>query len=154
MAALNAANYSADYNIPVGSLTKGSMVLRQAVIAIPATGAGTALNDTLGAFTVPKGAILRSLILRADRLDTNGSPLLTIDLGDASDAQKYVAAWAGASGVVTAVSPNTVSMKIANYGAQFLADTPIFATIHAAAATKAAGTLVITVEYEMGGLAS
>lgn len=154
MAALNAANYGADYNIPVGPMAKGATVTRQVVIAVPATGAGTALNDTLGLFRVPKGAIIRNLFVKTDRLDTNGSPLLTIDVGDASDAQKYVAAWAGASGVVTGVSPNTVAAKISQYGVQLTADTDIFATIHAAAATKAAGTLVATVEYEMGGLAS
>lgn len=158
MAALNSTTYTNQGNgrapIPVGPLTKGALVCQQVVIAVPNTGAGTALNDTLGLFRVPKGAIPRSFTLKTDRLDTNGSPLLTIDVGWAGFTTNILSAWAGAATALVTGQPNVAVAASAFYGVQFAADTDIFATIHAAAATKAAGNLVATIEYEMGGLAS
>lgn len=133
----------------------GNLKAVQAVIAVPATGAGTALNDTLGLFVLPKGATPHLFSLDADQLDSNGSPTLTIDVGVTGSAQSIVAAWAGASGAVTgAVSPNRVTAKTAWIGLQLTADTPIFATVHAAAATKAAGNLIATCYYTVDGVAS
>ena len=40
------------------------------------------------------------------------------------------------------------------YGYQFTADTGIFVTVNTAGSTKAAGTLVATIEYTMEGSAS
>lgn len=155
MATLNAANYATTNNAPVGALCKGAEVVNYAVIAVPASGAGTALNDTLGFLTIPRGAILTGLDLAADQLETSGSPTLTIDLGYAGSTQAFAAAWAGTSAAVTAaVSPNKITLAAGLIGFQFTADTQIFATIHAAATTKKAGNLALVVRYSMGGLPS
>lgn len=165
MAALNSTLYtkqtqtgSGKLPLPVGPLCAGALVAQRALIAVPATGAGTALNDTLGLFVVPKGAIMHSFKLSTDQLDSNGSPALTIDVGVSGGAADIISAWAGASGASSvALSPDTISVPLAavkTVGYQFLADTPIFATIHAAAGTKKAGNLYAEIVYEMGGVAS
>lgn len=160
MAALNSTIYtnqtsgSARSPIPLGGSFAGSLIVQQVTIAVPNTGAGTALNDTLGLFVLPRGAILRGFNLKTDRLDTNGSPLLTLDAGYLGTTQAFVAAWAGAATALIAGAPNAVEMATAGFGYQPTADTPIFVTVHAAAATKAAGNLVATMSYELGGLAS
>lgn len=126
----------------------------QSSVAIPVTGTGTALNDTIALARLPKGAVLRSMTLKTSQLESGG-PTLTIDLGTPASAQLYVAAWAGASGAAgTAVSPNVVDCAIGQLGVQLTADTDIIATIHAAATTKVAGTMVLTVLYDVEGLAS
>lgn len=163
MATLNSTLYAAQTQtgegkapIPSGPLCAGALVAQRCVIAVPATGNGTALNDTLGLFVVPKGAIIHSFDLMADQLDSGGSPLLTLDAGWTGAAQALIAAWAGASGATSAaVSPNAIKLPLSatdTIGYQFLADTPIFVTVHAAAATKKAGNLAATIVYEMGGL--
>lgn len=157
MAALNSTQYASQPNIPAGPLAKGALVAQTAVIAVPSSGAGTALNDTLGFFTAPRGATLRSLNLIADQLDSGGnSASLTIDVGYAGAAQAFIAAWAGASGAVTpkTTTPNVMALDPSLIGFQFTADTPLFATIHAAANTKAAGNLALRAEYTMDGLPS
>ena len=156
MAALNSTLYTKQSAGSTSLLSHGfagNVKAVQAVIAVPNTGAGTALNDTLGLFVLPKGATPHSFSVETDQLDSNGSPTLTIDVGVAGSTQSIVAAWAGASTAVTAVSPNTVKAKTAWIGVQLTADTPIFATVHAAAATKAAGNLVATCYYTVDGMA-
>lgn len=163
MAALNSTLYAGQTQtaegklpIPTGGSFAGSLVGQRCVIAVPATGNGTALNDTLGLFVVPRGAIIHSFDLKADQLDSGGSPSLTLDAGWAGTPQALVAAWAGASGATSAaVSPNSISVPLSatdTIGYQFTADTPIFVTVHAAAATKKAGNLAAAIVYEIGGL--
>lgn len=152
MAALNSTLFtnqaSGRSRIPSGSLNKGSNATQQVVIAVPVSGTGTNLNDTIGFFQVPKGAILRSFVLDFDQLDSNAAPLLTFDVGDAALATRIMsAAVAGKVAGALRALPSAL-------GYQFLADTPVFATIHAAAATKVAGNLAATISYEMGGLPS
>lgn len=157
MAALSSTLYTNQSTKHMSKFSHGlaaDLKIMQAVIAIPASGAGTALNDTINAFILPKGAIPRSLSIKTDRLDTDASPLLSFDLGDGTTAQKFVAAWLGAKNVVTAVSPNTVDALIGTIGVQLTVDTPVVVTVHAAAATAAAGTMIVSCFYEMGGLAS
>lgn len=152
MAALNSSLYTSQLAgksaLLSGSLTKGSLIGIHATIAVPSSGAGTALNDTLGLFMVPKGAILKEFILDFDQLESNSSPTLTLDVGDAALATRIMSA--GVAGKLA----GTLRQLPSALGYQFLADTAIFATIHAAASTKAAGNLAASLKYTMGGLAS
>lgn len=152
MAALNSALYTSQAagktQLLTGSLAKGALVGVHATIAVPSTGAGTALNDTLGLFYVPRGAILKEFILDFDQLDSNASPLLTFDVGDAALATRIMSA-----GVAGKVAGSLRQLPSA-LGYQFLADTAIFLTIHAAAGTKAAGNLAASMKYSIGGTAS
>ena len=110
-----------------------------------------ALNDTINFFYLPAGATIRSAILRASvPLDSNGSPTLTIDVGwTGTAAGLFSASLAG-----SAANGNDSIPVYAGLGTQFTADTLIFATVHAAGATKVAGALLLTVEYTVDGLAS
>lgn len=159
MAALNSSIYtnqtsgSSRVPIPTGGSFAGSLVTQQCTIAVPSSGNGTALNDTLGLFVLPARAILRSFSLKTDRLDSNGSPTLTLDVGYTGTPQAFVAAWAGAATALVAGAPNSVEATSAAYGYQPTVDTPIFATVHAAGSTKGAGNLVATMNYELGGTA-
>lgn len=144
---------------PVGALSKGALVCQRATVAVPNTGTGTNLNDTITFFTLPRGATPQEIVLESDQLDSNGAPTLTLDLGSAATPQAYVAAWAGASVAVAsnAVGPDRIIVRpgnLAALGAPLAADTTLIVTIHAAAATKAAGNLSLRVNYTIDGLAS
>lgn len=157
MAALNSTLYTGQTGGTVATPGVGlanQVKTVQAVVVIPVTGTGTNLNDTIGLFILPKNATLKGFSIRTDRLDTDAAPTLTIDAGYTGTTQAFVAAWAGAKNVITAVSPNEVTAVIGAYGYTPTVDTPIFATVRAAGTTKAAGTLVATMIYEMAGVAS
>lgn len=124
--------------------------LKNAAQATPVT-TSLALNDTVNFFYLPTGATIRSAILRASTpLDTNVSPTLTVDVGWSGTA----AGLFSASLVGSAANGNDSVPVYAAIGTQFSADTLIYATVHAAGATKAAGSLLLTVEYTVDGLPS
>lgn len=151
MAALNSSLYTKQAAgrspVPSGPLAAGAGIHQQATVAIPATGAGTALNDTVGLFYVPKGAILVGFTLDSDDLDTGG-PTITWDVGDSGSATRILSA------STVSQAGGAARALITALGYQFTADTAIFATVHAAATTKAAGNISASISYVMGGLAS
>lgn len=152
MASLNSTTYTnqaaSKSPIPGGPAASGALVVQQVTIAVPNTGAGTALNDTVGLFYVPKGAILRDFRFESDDLDSNGSPTITWDVGDSGSASRIIAI-----STISQAGGRDYAARTA-LGYQFTADTAIFATVHAAGATKAAGNIIATIEYDMGGVAS
>lgn len=152
MAALNSTTYTKQANgskpIPGYPQAAGVVFAQQVTIAVPSTGAGTALNDTLGLFYVPKGAVIVDFRLDVDDLDSNGSPTLTYDVGDSGSAVRIMSA------SVAGQAAGRQNCLNAALGYQFTADTAVFATVHAAAATKAAGNLTATIEYTMPGQAT
>ena len=152
MATLNSTTYTnqaaGKTNIPAGPTAAGAVVVQQVSISVPSTGAGTAANDTLGLFYVPKGATLRDFRLDSDDLDANGSPTIVLDVGDSGSATRII------SGSVIAKTGGRDYAARSAYGYQFTADTGIFVTVNTAGSTKAAGTLVATIEYTMEGSAS
>lgn len=152
MAALNAPAFTS-VNIPVGSLAKGATISQRATVAIPASGAGTALNDTIGFLILPRGATLIDMDFEVEQLETGG-PTLTLDLGYAGATQQFAAAYAGANAATSAAVGANKFKPLPSTFVQFTADTPIFATIHAAATTKKAGNMSVLVQYTMDGLAS
>ena len=103
---------------------------------ITATDVGT-VNDTVALFTVPKGFTIVGCHIDATKMDTSGSPTLTLDLGDANSAQRLLAASAIAQ---SAESESNVTLPAGVLGFRFAADTDIVLTVHAAAATALAGT--------------
>lgn len=114
-----------------------------------AVSSALALNDTIGFFVLPKGAVFQDAKLASSDIDT-GSAAITIDVGDATNgaASIFSQSLSGQAGV-----PDNNPVKTA-YGMQYLADTPIFGTIHVAAATAASGTITLIVEYTIEGLPS
>ncbi len=109
-----------------------------------------ALGDVVNFFYLPAGATIRNAMLRASNpLDSNGSPTLTIDVGDAGQTNRiYAASLAGSS----ATGDGYPVFAALSY--QYTAPTLIFATVHAAGATKVAGTLLLTIDYTIEGAPS
>lgn len=95
-----------------------------------------ALNKTVAAFVVPRGFVVTGIIAVATDMDTNGAPTLTLSVGDAASAARYLSA-------STIGQTGTSTQTLAATGLLFenTADTEIVITTAAAAATAAAGTL-------------
>lgn len=93
-----------------------------------------ALNKTVALFTVPAGFVVTGVQATVTDMDS-GSATLTFDIGDAGDADRFVAAatTAQAGGTTTTLATAGVLYK-------FDEETEIVWTTHAAAATAVAGT--------------
>ncbi len=96
--------------------------------------------DTINFFKVPAGFRVLGAILEASDMDTNGSPTLTLNVGDSGSASRLFSAstvgQAGTSAVATAVS---------GIFYQYTAETTITGVAQADAATGASGTLRLCV---------
>jgi hypothetical protein len=106
--------------------------------------ANLALNDSHKLFQVKKGFCVTGVLLSSTDVDTNGTPTVTMSLGDVGNPARFVAASTiGQTGGVT----NTLAAT--GLGYVFPVDTDIFLRIPAAAATAAAGTVrAVLVGYE------
>jgi hypothetical protein len=147
MATFSSAAYTA--NTPTS--THGYAANAKIAAASVAVTTALALNDTVNFFYMPAGATLRGANLRCSvPLDSNGSPTLTIDVGDATTAARiFSASLAGSSASGSDAVPVWASL-----GYQFPAKTLIFATVHAAGATKVAGSMTLVLHYTLEGQAS
>lgn len=148
MAVFNpAAGAPSARSVPAHGL-KGTLKVE---IGTAAVTTGLALNDTVNFFYLPAGATIRGATLRASTpLDSNVSPTLTIDVGwAASTAGLFSQSLAGSS--TTGMDGTPVFAAI---NTQMTADTLIFATVHAAGATKVAGSLLLKIDYTVDGLPS
>ncbi|HEY2178826.1 MAG TPA: hypothetical protein VGH15_09620 [Caulobacteraceae bacterium] len=124
---------------------KGVAKIMQSTVTLSSA---AALNDTINFGYVPAGATVRDVSLAVPAgLDSGVSKALTLDVGDATTANAYIAASTigQAGGKVGA---------FAGLGTQYSADTLITGKIHAAATTMVAGGVVCTVTYTVDGLAS
>lgn len=99
-------------------------------------------NDDVGLFYVPAGAVITSATISATDMDTNGSPALAIDIGDSADEDRIFAA-------STVGQAATLSSAMARTGHlyKYTTQTQIRAYIQTAAATAAAGTLTVNINY-------
>jgi len=107
-----------------------------------------AANDTLAFFTLPKGATVRHMQLQSTDIDTNASPTITFDVGDAGSATRFFS-----QSVVGQAGTSDSNMASTGWDYQCTADTPIIGTVHTAGATKAAGTVRLVCHYTVDGLA-
>jgi hypothetical protein len=103
---------------------------------ITAADVGT-INNTVALFTVPKGFTLVGMHIDVTRMDTNGAPTLTLDLGDASSPQRLIPA---SNIAQSAEAELNVTLPAGALGFRYLADTDIVLTVHSPAATAQAGT--------------
>lgn len=99
-------------------------------------------DDQVGLFYLPKGAVVVGCTIAATDMDTNGAPALAIDVGDASVEDRFIAA-------STVGQAGTLSTALARAGFlyKYTSETLISAFIKTAAATGAAGTLYVAIEY-------
>lgn len=119
------------------SVSSNQPVFYGETIAVAA--ASLTANTALGqGILVPKGAEVLFTMLDATDMDTNGSPLLTLGIGDAGSNVRFMAANAiGQTGAVP-VGPQIAK---AGFGYKFTAETLVQVYAVAAAATAAAGTI-------------
>ncbi len=125
----------------VGGVGHRGLVSATAIVAMTTAMIDNA-NDEVLLFFLPKGAVVVSAVIAGTDMDTNGTPALAIDVGDDSDEDRiFAASTVGQAGTLSTAMARTAMLY------KYTADTAIKAYIQTAAATGAAGTLYVTVNY-------
>jgi hypothetical protein len=101
-------------------------------------------GDVVQMFKVPANATIVGAVLRCSDMDTSGSPTVTVDVGDAGDADRLFAA-----STVARAGGADVNLALAGLGYKYTEDTLIYATINSPA-TGATGTVALTLFYVVG----
>lgn len=100
--------------------------------------------DVATVLNLPVGAIVWGVTIEADDLDTNATPTITLNVGDAGNASRYIggstAAQTGATGVATAATGIFYVVTGTN-------DTAVRVAVAANSATSAAGLVRVAVAY-------
>lgn len=87
-----ATTYKSDYitnGYPVPTPMNGAVA---SVTARYTQAAAYVINDVIQMVAIPNGYQVTEVILDADQLDTNGSPLITLSVGDATTVAAYITA--------------------------------------------------------------
>jgi hypothetical protein len=100
--------------------------------------------NTVQLFTVPRGFVPVRLFASASDMDSNGSPTLTISLGDTASAARLLSA-----STIGQAGTTTSTIVAAAIGVKYAADTQIQATFATGSATAVAGTLTVILEGYM-----
>ena len=99
--------------------------------------------DSAALLNLPVGAIVMGGFIEADDLDTSGSPTITLNVGDAGDADRYFAAstvaQTGVAGTALAVTGLGCTVTEGN--------TAVRIAVAANAATSAAGNVRVGLFY-------
>lgn len=98
--------------------------------------ADLAINNLVKLVRMPKGFVVTGVAMMASDLDTNGTPALTMALGDAGDDDRFIAA-----SNIGQAGGTTTTLAAAGTFYKFPADTDVFIKFPAAAATGADGTV-------------
>lgn len=108
------------------------------------------LNTLMDIGYVPRGSRVLDVVLSATDMDTNGTPLLVLAVGDSGDDDRFITASTigQTGGTVRAGNAAGSALTLAAH-TQYTADTLLQVKVTAAAATAAAGTIAATVFYEM-----
>lgn len=143
------ATYSATDYDKKPTLTHGLAGNVKVARASVACTSAPSTSDTINFFYLPAGARVHLAVLESTDMDTNGTPTLTLNVGDSGDADRLFAA-------STVGQAGALSTALATTGGDYLyADkTLITGTAAANAATGAAGTVILTVFYTVEGQAS
>lgn len=116
---------------------------------IAVSAAGAAVLGLLGkGVNIPKGAEIAWVMLDATDMDTNGSPAITISIGDAASQVRLLAANTIAQSGAAVVGPTIAKTGL---GYSPAADTIMGAYIAVIAATGAAGTVKYAIAYVSNG---
>lgn len=105
--------------------------------------AAPVINDVVQMIKVPKGATMVSVALGSDDLDTNGSPLITLDVGDGGDVDRFIAA----STIAQAGTIPVEGILKTGFGFAYTADDTIDITVKAAPATGVVGVVRLAATY-------
>ncbi|CAB4137537.1 hypothetical protein UFOVP319_41 [uncultured Caudovirales phage] len=99
--------------------------------------------DSATICNLPVGAVVLGATIEADDLDTGGSPTITLNVGDAGSANRYFAASTVAqTGAVASASAATGVFNTVAAG-----QTAVIVAVAANAATSAAGSVRVAVQY-------
>lgn len=101
------------------------------------------INDVYQMIKVPAGARIIGWTLGSDDIDSNGSPAVTLSLGDGGSTARYVSASTIGQ---TGAAPVNALLKT-GYGYVYTADDTIDILCAAAPATFAAGSIRCSVKY-------
>ena len=108
------------------------------------TAAQLTLNAVLGSIRVPAGAEIAFVQLTSTDIDTNGSPTVTLSIGDVDDDDRLLLAnTIGQTGAV----PVGPTIATTGMGYRYPAETLVQIKVKVAPATAAAGTLGYIVHY-------
>jgi len=145
MAAYTSKQYANSPKSFVGA-TPGNMMAFYWEVSITANAANA---DTFTFGTVPKGFRVLGACLEATDIDTNGTPTVTLNIGDAGDADRLFAA-------STVGQTGTADRAVAVTGQHYLFtdDTVITGIIPTGPATGTTGTLLLSVYGRFEGPAS
>lgn len=92
---------------------------------------------------LPVGAVVLGAVIEADDLDTNGTPTITLNVGDVGSATRYFAAATVAqTGAAASASAATGLLYTVEAG-----NTAVRVAVAANAATSAAGNVRVAVQY-------
>ena len=100
--------------------------------------------DSANVCRLPVGAIILGVTLESDDLDTNASPTITLNVGDAGSATRYFSASTVAQAGTTAVATAATGLL---YTVTGTSDTTVVVAVAANAATSAAGNVRVAVTY-------
>lgn len=135
MANYQSKQYANSPNSYVGPNVTNGMMAFYWEVSITAAAANL---DTFDFGVVPKGFRLLGATLEATDIDTNGSPTVTINVGDSGDADRiFVASTVGQAGTLSS------AIAVTGFGFQYTADTVITGAIPTGPATGATGTLYL-----------
>jgi hypothetical protein len=138
MATYSSSNYT--NKTPVADHGLGGEV--QVAYALVTCTAAPTTTDTINFFYLPANARILAAVLKASDMDTGGSPSITLNIGDSGSAARLFSA-------STAAQAGTVDSTLAAGGRFYktTAKTLITGVAQANAATGAAGTLELMIEY-------
>ena len=132
---------SASYGISYGPGQARQIITDCAIVAVTTAMLDNA-NDDVGLLWVPKGAVIVGAKFHASDMDTNGSPALVWDIGDAADEDRLIAA-----ATTGQAAGSTMTLATTGFLYKYTARTQIRAYVKTAAATGAAGTIYFSIEY-------
>ena len=116
--------------------TPGNMMAFYWEVSITANAANL---DTFNFGTVPKGFRVMGAIFESTDIDTNGSPTVTINVGDAGDADRLFAA-----STVGQAATLSAALATTGHGYLYTDDTIITGAIPTGPATGTTGTLFLS----------
>jgi hypothetical protein len=133
MATYSAPNYTYNYPMPYHGQANNLQCLLDATVTCTAA---PSTSDTLNFGYLPPNACVTGGILIPSDMDTNGSPALTLNIGDAGSATRY---FSGSTGGQTGTADATLAA--AGRGYTTTAKTLVTGVAGVNAATGAAGTI-------------
>jgi hypothetical protein len=104
--------------------------------------AAPSTTDALQFFYLPAGARVLQATLEATDMDTNVSPSLTLNIGDAGSATRLFSA-----STVGQAGTSSTAVAVTGQGYKYTSKTLITGVAQANAATGAAGTVYLTILY-------